>query len=125
MAPADIEVPALVNAAVIARETTKPNLDVQRSYQSLLGALLYCSGNARPKTAYSVGFKCSAMSCPTASLFDAAKRVLMSRHRLDGLRYETPGGTPVTGLSDSNRATKHSTGGYVFTCGHHRRSKRW
>ena len=116
MAPADIELPALVNAAVIARGTSKPDPETLRSYQSLLGALLYCSGNTRPDIAYAVGLLCRAMSCPTTALLDAAKRVLMylSRHRSVGLRYETPGQNPVMGFSDSDWATKHSTGGYVF-----------
>jgi transposase InsO family protein len=116
MTPADIELPALVNTALIARENTPLNLEIQRSYQSLLGALLYCSGNTRPDVAYAVGLLCRAMSCPTSALLDAAKRVLMylSRHRLVGLRYETPDAAPVIGFSDSDWATKHSTGGYVF-----------
>eukprot|EP00965_Chrysotila_dentata_P064215 2127483-Pleurochrysis_carterae.AAC.1 len=74
MAPADIELPALVNAAVIARDTSKPDPETLRSYQSLLGALLYCSDNTRPDIAYAVGLLCRAMSCPTTALLDAAKR---------------------------------------------------
>eukprot|EP00965_Chrysotila_dentata_P039846 1323777-Pleurochrysis_carterae.AAC.1 len=56
------------------------------------------------------------MSCPTSALLDAAKRVLMylSRHRLVGLRYETPDAAPVMGFSDSDWDTKHSAGGYVL-----------
>eukprot|EP00965_Chrysotila_dentata_P153035 5057706-Pleurochrysis_carterae.AAC.1 len=45
----------------------------------------------------------------------AAQRVLMylSHHRSIGLRFCRVN-APVTGFSDSNWATKHSTSGYVF-----------
>ena len=42
--------------------------DFRRRYQSLVGALLYCSVNTRPDVAFSVGYLCRAMSKPTDDL---------------------------------------------------------
>ena len=42
--------------------------EFQRRYQSLVGALLYCSGNTRPDVAFAVGMLCRAMSKPTKEL---------------------------------------------------------
>eukprot|EP00965_Chrysotila_dentata_P080088 2642510-Pleurochrysis_carterae.AAC.1 len=38
--------------------------DLRSSYQSLVGALLYCSTQTRPDVAYAVGMLCRTMSCP-------------------------------------------------------------
>eukprot|EP00965_Chrysotila_dentata_P010431 339670-Pleurochrysis_carterae.AAC.1 len=56
------------------------------------------------------------MSCPTQDMLDAAYRVLyyLSHHRTVGLRYALHDGTPLTGFSDSDWATRHSTSGHVF-----------
>eukprot|EP00965_Chrysotila_dentata_P060481 2004818-Pleurochrysis_carterae.AAC.1 len=57
--------------------------DLRSSYQSLVGALLYCSTQTKPDVAYAVGMLCRTMSCPTLKLLDAAHRVLcyLSHHR--------------------------------------------
>ena len=49
-------------------------------------------------------------------LFDAALRILsyLHRHKHIGLCYE-PSNKPVSGMTDSDWAVKHSTSGYVFT----------
>ena len=48
----------------------------RRHYQSLVGALLYCSVNTRPDVAFAVGCICRAMSKPTDELYADASRVL-------------------------------------------------
>eukprot|EP00965_Chrysotila_dentata_P022513 745409-Pleurochrysis_carterae.AAC.1 len=59
------------------------------------------------------------MSCPTAELLDAARRVLMylSHHKRVGLRYVASASDTLHGFSDSDWATRHSTSGYVFLYG--------
>ena len=81
-----------------------------------MGGLLYAATNTRPDIAYSVGLLCRAMSKPTTELFDAAIRVLcyFNRHKHLGLCYEASN-SPITGMTDSDWAIKHSTSGYVFT----------
>eukprot|EP00965_Chrysotila_dentata_P023306 772019-Pleurochrysis_carterae.AAC.8 len=58
-------------------------------YQSLVGALLYCSTQTRPKVAYAVSMLCRAMSCPADELLAAAQGVLvyLSHDRAVGLRF--------------------------------------
>eukprot|EP00965_Chrysotila_dentata_P104779 3461011-Pleurochrysis_carterae.AAC.2 len=58
---------------------------------------------------------CRAISCPTDELLAAAQRVLMylSHHRAIELRF-SKARLPVSGFSDSDRATRHSTSGYVL-----------
>eukprot|EP00965_Chrysotila_dentata_P255250 6212155-Pleurochrysis_carterae.AAC.2 len=55
------------------------------------------------------------MSTPTDELLAAAQRVLMylSHHRTIGLCF-SKAQLPVSGFSDSDWATRHSTSGYVF-----------
>ena len=64
--------------------------EFRRSYQSLVGALLYCATNTQPDVAYSVGMLCRAMQRPTADMFSEAERVLCYLHRTRelGLRFE-------------------------------------
>eukprot|EP00965_Chrysotila_dentata_P097168 3211645-Pleurochrysis_carterae.AAC.1 len=59
------------------------------------------------------------MSCPTEDMLNAAKRVLfyLSHHRSVGLRYARAESPPLTGFSDSDWATRHSTSGHVFMYG--------
>ena len=47
-----------------------------KQYQSLVGALLYCSTQTRPDVAFSVAMLCRAMSRPTPELYSDAQRVL-------------------------------------------------
>eukprot|EP00965_Chrysotila_dentata_P028131 935472-Pleurochrysis_carterae.AAC.1 len=75
-APAADDLPQLVNAAMAAKQDSPPPPDLLKQYQSLVGALLYCSTQTRPDVAYAVGMLCRAMSCPTPTLLDAAHRVL-------------------------------------------------
>eukprot|EP00965_Chrysotila_dentata_P056731 1882342-Pleurochrysis_carterae.AAC.1 len=58
---------------------------------------------------------CRAISCSTAELLATAQRVLMyrSHHRSICLHFAR-WASPVSGYSDSDRATSHSTSGYVF-----------
>eukprot|EP00965_Chrysotila_dentata_P026205 868996-Pleurochrysis_carterae.AAC.1 len=59
------------------------------------------------------------MSCPTADMMVAAKRVLcyLSHHRSVGLRYACADALPLAGFSDSDWATRRSTSGHVFMYG--------
>ena len=63
-----------------------------------------------------VGLLCRAMAKPNKDLFDAALRILayLHRHKHVGLCYEASN-SPVSGMTDSDWAVKHSTSGYVFT----------
>ena len=56
------------------------------------------------------------MSKPTPELFNDALRVLayLYRHRHIGLCYEASS-EPLSGMTDSDWAVRHSTSGYVFT----------
>ena len=86
-----------------------------RRYQSLVGALLYCSTHTRPDVAYAVAMLCRCMARPTPALYDAALRVLcyLHHHRDVGLRY-TATDDELRGMSDADWAVKHSTTGWVF-----------
>eukprot|EP00965_Chrysotila_dentata_P151000 4989689-Pleurochrysis_carterae.AAC.1 len=105
----------MVEDALASKAARAINPALLASYQSLVGALLYCSTQTRPDVAFAVGMLCRAMSCPTDELLAAAQRVLMylSHYRSIGLRFEKSQQS-VTGSSDSNWATRHSTSGYVF-----------
>ena len=112
--PADTDLAQLVADALVD-EGVRRSADIQR-YQSIVGALLYASVNTRPDVAYAVGMLCRAMSRPTPELQAAALRVLgyLYRTRELGLRYEGDN-LPLSGMSDSDWAVKHSTTGFVFT----------
>lgn len=86
-----------------------------KRYQSLVGALLYCSTQSRPDVAYAVGMLCRVMSCPTDEMYGHALRVLqyLDRHSEIGLCYEASP-TKLYGMSDSDWAVRHSTSGWVF-----------
>eukprot|EP00965_Chrysotila_dentata_P120476 3983966-Pleurochrysis_carterae.AAC.2 len=105
----------MVEGALLSKHSRTIDQGLLSSYQSLVGALLYCSTQTRPNVAFAVGMLCRAMSCPTPELFGAAHRVLMylSHHRSVGLRFERAA-RPIEGFSDSDWATRHSTSGYVF-----------
>eukprot|EP00965_Chrysotila_dentata_P042192 1399838-Pleurochrysis_carterae.AAC.1 len=51
-APAADDLPKLVDAALAAKAVEPPQPELLRSYQSLVGALLYCSTQTRPDVAY-------------------------------------------------------------------------
>ena len=95
---------------------TEVDAELLRRYQSLVGALLYCSGNTRPDVAFAVGMLCRAMSKPTKELFRDGLRVLSYLHRTRhiGLRYEA-NAKFLEGQSDSDWGVRHSTSGWQFT----------
>jgi hypothetical protein len=115
--PCDTDLPQLVADALAAKETPGWAVDPKllKEYQSLVGALLYCSTNTRPDIAYAVGMLCRTMACPTPELLEAAHHVLfyLHRHRNIGLRYERSDAA-MYGMSDSDWAVKHSTSGWLF-----------
>ena len=114
--PCDNDLMLHVATALSSADDVDPVL--LKRYQSLCGALLYASTNTRPDVAFSTGFLCRAMSRPTPDLYNDALRVLgyLYRTRELGLRYD-PASEPLSGMSDSDWAVKHSTTGFVFSFG--------
>ena len=112
--PADHTLPLQIVEAMSSTTASEPQLT--RQYQSLVGALLYCSGNTRPDVAFAVAMLCRAMSRPTPELYDAALRVLgyLYRTKHIGLRYAADA-KPLSGQSDSDWGVRHSTSGWQFT----------
>jgi hypothetical protein len=115
--PADTELPKMVLNAV-EQDVSDVDPHLLKAYQSLCGALLYCAVNTRPDVAYAVGMLCRAMGKPTPELYHQALRVLyyLHHHRHVGLRYGAEEfEVDMSGMSDSDWATRHSTTGFVFT----------
>eukprot|EP00965_Chrysotila_dentata_P083001 2738318-Pleurochrysis_carterae.AAC.1 len=75
-APASDDLPKLVESALSSKADSPAPISLQKEYQSLVGAILYCSTQTRPDVAYAVGMLCRAMGCPTPALLDAAHREL-------------------------------------------------
>eukprot|EP00965_Chrysotila_dentata_P091931 3034704-Pleurochrysis_carterae.AAC.1 len=74
-APAADDLPTRVEEAIRSKEAgITPDSAIRSTYQSLVGALLYCSTQTRPDIAYAVGMPCRTMSCPTVDMLNAAKR---------------------------------------------------
>eukprot|EP00965_Chrysotila_dentata_P258109 6213105-Pleurochrysis_carterae.AAC.2 len=86
---------------------------LRSTYQSLVGALLCCATQTRPHIAYAVGMLCRVMSCPTADMLCAAKRVLcyLLRHRSVGLQYArsewTASPSSASHIRTGPRGTRH------------------
>ena len=114
--PCDHNLPLHVVTAMSQDANVVIESDFLRRYQSLVGALLYCSGNTRPDVAFAVGMLCRAMSKPTPELFQDGLRVLSYLHRTRhiGLRYQSDG-KPLRGQSDSDWGVRHSTSGWQFS----------
>ena len=113
-APCDEHMPQRVCDALL-QEVTSVDPALLKRYQSLVGALLYCSTQTRPDVAFAVGYLCRAMGKPTEALYTDALHVLyyLHHHKEVGLRY-SPSKSPLSGMSDSDWAVKHSTSGMVF-----------
>ena len=115
--PASSDLPSLVEAALSATEPIDP--ERTKSYQSLVGAILYCSISTRPDISYATGMLCRAMSKPTPELFAAAERVLLYLEGTKELGITFDAGDAqsikLSGMSDSDWATQHSTSGYIFS----------
>ena len=92
-----------------------PDVVLLAAYQSIVGALLYCSTVTRPDISYSVSMLCRCMSRPTPALLEEAYHVLgyLHHHREVGLRYSAAPSEPW-GHTDSNWATRRSTSGHTF-----------
>ena len=114
--PCDSELPLHVANALSSTAEVDP--EERRKYQSICGALLYASTNTRPDIAFASGMLCRAMSRPTPELYACALRVLgyLYRTRHLGLRYSRVS-SPLSGMTDSDWAVKHSTSGFVFSMG--------
>ena len=112
-APCDKSLERHVADALALQDAPDPVL--LKKYQSIVGALLYCSTQTRPDVAFAVGMLCRAMAKPTDDLYADAERVLfyLDMHKHVGLRYE-PSAAPLFGMSDSDWGVKHSTSGQVF-----------
>ena len=65
--------------------------------------------------AYATGMLCRAMSKPTPALYAAGLQVVayLGIHKQVGLRYE-PDQEPLSGMTDSDWAVKHSTTGWMY-----------
>jgi len=114
--PCDHNLPLHVVEAMSQESATDIDAEFLRRYQSLVGALLYCSGNTRPDVAFAVGMLCRAMSKPTHDLYQDGLRVLSYLHRTRhiGLRYQADA-KHLHGQSDSDWGVRHSTSGWQFT----------
>ena len=114
-APANPNLRELVDAAVSEERVDIPSDESIRDYQCIIGSLMYAAVNTRPDIALATGLLCRAMAKPTPELHQAAMQVVwyLGRHRDVGLTYASSD-TPISGMSDSDWAVKHSTGGYVF-----------
>ena len=113
MTPAAPELADLVEQASVRRQASSE--DLRTRYQSLVGALLYCSGNTRPDVALAVGLLCRVLAFPDERLYDEALRVLhyLVRHRDIGLTFRSDDAR-LRGFTDSDWAERHSTSGAVF-----------
>ena len=76
---------------------------------------MYCATQTRPDVAYAVAMLARAMGRPTPELYAQALRVLyyLEHHKHVGLRYQ-PEAAPLSGMSDSDWAVKHSFSGMCF-----------
>ena len=112
-APCDSKLPQLVCDALTNTDPVDPKL--LREYQAIIGSLLYCATQTRPDVAFAVSYLGRAMGKPTPELLQAAYKVLyyLHHHKHVGLRYHASG-KPLSGMTDSDWATKHSTSGSVF-----------
>jgi len=89
-----------------------PDPSLLAEYQSLVGALLYCSTVTRPDIAYPVDMLCRCMSRPTPALLGEAHCVLAYLHHTRDLRlrYES-GPRELHAFTDSDWTTRRSTPG--------------
>ena len=112
--PCGDDLPDLINQARLIEGDPDPA--VLKRYQSIVGAINYTATHTRCDVALAVGLLSRAMHCPTPPLLLAAERVLGYLHRTRhlGLFYEAEQ-CPMSGMSDSDWAVKHSTSGFVFT----------
>jgi hypothetical protein len=106
-----------VSDAVAAKDDpeSKVTPDELRAYQSIVGAMLYCSTNTRPDISFAINMLCRCMSCPSHSLIADAQRVLRYLERTDllGLTYSySP--EAITGFSDAAYNNGSSAIGWNF-----------
>ena len=115
--PSRGDLPELVEAA-LGPDAEPPTAEQVTSFQSFIGALLYAAVSTRPDIAYPVGMLCRAMAKPTPELFAAAEQVLiyLVGTKDIGVTFDASDTEPIlSGRSDSNWATRHSTTGYIFS----------
>ena len=96
-------------------DTSERDAEDTKSYQSIVGALLYCATHTRPDVAYSVGMLCRCMARCTPAMLTDARRVLayLNATKHVGLRY-VPHARKLYGMTDADWDVRHSTMGYVF-----------
>eukprot|EP00965_Chrysotila_dentata_P212343 6186968-Pleurochrysis_carterae.AAC.14 len=105
--------PLLVESAVAAKADSPPPPDLLRAFQSLVGALLYCSTQTWPDMACAVGVLCRGISCPTPALLAAAPRTRSSSSSSTRRPPIQVVPTRIRGHSDSDWAVRHFTTGWV------------
>ncbi|KAE8248428.1 hypothetical protein A4X03_0g6779, partial [Tilletia caries] len=103
-----------------------PNLSGQASksevhdFAALIGCLLWLAQGTRPDIAFPVGYLARFMSNPSPAHFLAAKRILryLKGTRTKGLHFTGTEKAAISGWSDSDHATDHSTrrsvSAYIF-----------
>jgi hypothetical protein len=112
-----VSTPAAIDVKLVKSDGSKSVN--QRSYQSLIGSLLYLAIATRPDIAYSVGVLSRFNSCPTQTHFTAAKRILRYLKGTSncGLIYGEVKQSMV-GYCDAswgdNSEDRHSTTGITF-----------
>jgi hypothetical protein len=91
-----------------------------KTYQSLVGSLLYAAMATRPDIAHAVGAVSKFCSSPSKAHLTAAKRILryLKGSSNYGLKYQRTGKVDFIGYSDADWAgdqdDRHSTTGNIF-----------
>jgi len=105
--------------------TTHLSDSEQKTYQSLVRAIMYLMLGTRPDLAYAISVLSKYPAKPQQHHIGMAKRVLryFKQTQTEALTYRLQGGadtslSPIKGLPDSNWAgdtsDRHSTSGYLF-----------
>ena len=108
---------AHVSDAVLSKDDTAQAVKPEElhAYQSIVGAMLYCSTNTRPDIAYPIGMLCRCMACPSYELIGDAQLVLryLERTHQLGLTYSySP--EAISGFADSSYDEGSSAIGWNF-----------
>lgn len=113
-----VHLPKGTNPRLVKDGNPLPAEDL-KTYQELVGALLYLATCTRPDISFVVGRLSSFMSAPTVGHLAAAKRVLRYLKSTASMALKYARGVPDVGYHDADFAgdtyTRRSTTGYVFT----------
>lgn len=104
----------------LRKATDEEEMVDQRSYQSLVGSLMYLSTCTRPDISFAVGALAKFSTHPTRAHWIASKRVLryLRGTRNHGITFRGKEARGCIGYSDADwagdREDRRSTSGYVF-----------